>query len=70
MLRGNPEIGARFATLRRDIYVGIIWTLQTFRVLDTLEQHLGKARDQFPDDPMVRLAFGECRCTGATSPGL
>ena len=58
VMRARPDIAARHASLRRDIYVAIIWTLQTYRVLDPLLQHLERVRDEFPDDAMVLLALG------------
>jgi tetratricopeptide (TPR) repeat protein len=67
VMRVRPDIGARYATLRRDIYVSIIWILQSFRVHDSLEPHLHRARDEFPDDAMVRLAFGSFEEVRATA---
>ena len=67
VMRLRPDIGARHAALRRDIYIGIVWTLQTFRMLEPLEQHLNRTREHFPDDAMVRLAFGSLEELRATS---
>jgi tetratricopeptide (TPR) repeat protein len=66
VMRIRPDIGARHASLKHDIYIGIVWTLQTFRVLDALQRHLERTRDQFPDDVMVRLALGSLEEVRAT----
>jgi tetratricopeptide (TPR) repeat protein len=58
VMRTRPDVGARHASLKRDIYIGIVWTLQTYRMLEALQQHLERTREQFPDDVMVRLALG------------
>jgi tetratricopeptide (TPR) repeat protein len=65
--RLRPDIGARHESLRRDIYTGITWTLQTYRRLHALQQHLAKARQEFPDDAMVRLALGSLEELRATA---
>jgi tetratricopeptide (TPR) repeat protein len=65
--RMRADIGARHATLRRDIHIGIIWTLQTYRMLDSLDQQLARAREQFPDDAMVLLALGSLEEVRATA---
>jgi tetratricopeptide (TPR) repeat protein len=67
VMRLRPEIGARHASLRRDIYIGITWTLQTYRMFLALQQHLDRVRDQFPDDVMVRLALGSLEEVRATA---
>jgi tetratricopeptide (TPR) repeat protein len=75
VIRIRADIEARHASLRRDIYIGIVWTLQTNRLLEPLQQHLARTREYFADDAMVLLALGsleEVRGTGvevnATNP--
>jgi tetratricopeptide (TPR) repeat protein len=67
VMRNQHEIGARHASLRRDIFIGIAWTLQTFRLFTALQQHLERVRDRFPDDVMLRLALGSLEEVRATA---
>jgi tetratricopeptide (TPR) repeat protein len=55
--RGQDEARRR-AVLRRDIEVGILWTVQTYRWADMLSGYLGRLRDLYPRDPDVLVAMG------------
>jgi tetratricopeptide (TPR) repeat protein len=67
LMKLRPELGARHASLKRDINVGIVWTLQAFRQLDALGGHLGRIRSQYPGDAMIRLAQGSLEELRATA---
>jgi tetratricopeptide (TPR) repeat protein len=58
VMEGRPGIVKTHARLRRDIYFGILWTLQAHRPLDLLEQHLLRMRKPFAADPELALAQG------------
>jgi tetratricopeptide (TPR) repeat protein len=58
VMEGRPEVLGRHAQLRRDIYFGILWTLQAERPLALLEEHLVRMRKPFAADADLALAQG------------
>jgi tetratricopeptide (TPR) repeat protein len=57
-LRGQPEALRRHAALQRDIEIGIVWTLQTYRSPAPLRTQFRRLQERYPRDPDVLVALG------------
>jgi tetratricopeptide (TPR) repeat protein len=58
VMRITPDLKEQQTRFRRDIYLGVLWTLQADHSNDRLVTHLQRLLDEFPDDADVMLAFG------------
>lgn len=58
VMKVRPELHDAQERFRRDISIGVLWTLQTDRNLDRLLQHLERLRGVYPRDGDVALALG------------
>jgi tetratricopeptide (TPR) repeat protein len=58
VMKIRPELSEEHARFRRDIYLGVLWALQTDSDMDRLVQHLDRVIEEFPGDGLVALAVG------------
>lgn len=58
VMKFRPELSDALTAFRRDIYFGVLWSLQLDREMDRLVQHLERVNDLYPGEGEVALALG------------
>lgn len=58
VMKDRPDVSSALLSFRRDIYFGVLWSLQLDSDMDRLVQHLARVNDTFPGEADVALALG------------
>lgn len=58
VLKFRPDLREQHARFRRDIYIGVLWALQSDEDKDRLVQHIQRVQDELPKEALVALALG------------
>jgi tetratricopeptide (TPR) repeat protein len=68
LMKVRPDLQPAHAIFRRDIYLGVMWTLQTDPLNDRLVQHLERLSNEFPEVAETKLALGAFEEYQSSSP--